>query len=275
MQRIFVGDVQGCADELAELIERARQTFGDRFELWSVGDLVNRGPASLRVLEQVRALVEAGRARVVLGNHELALLRVALGLRRLRDEDTFRDVLDAGGDWADWLRAQPLVVADHIGDEPFAMVHAAVAPGTSRDELAADAARVSARIAASRDEAARLLAAEPDDDADADWLARTTRCRSVDALGRWSSREPALPADAWHVRWSAAAPRYSLVYGHWATQGLHVAPKLRGLDTGCVYHGTWGDRFLTAWLPQDDDRDPFAAHDDRFWQIPGRARKQH
>src|SRR5690606_41345875 len=71
MQRIFVGDVQGCADEFDELLARARAAFGERFELWLVGDLVNRGPASLRVLRTVRALAEAGRARCVLGNHEL------------------------------------------------------------------------------------------------------------------------------------------------------------------------------------------------------------
>ena len=57
MQRIFVGDVQGCADELESLLQRAESAFGDRFELWLVGDLVNRGPESLRVLSRVRALL--------------------------------------------------------------------------------------------------------------------------------------------------------------------------------------------------------------------------
>ena len=83
-QRIFVGDVQGCADELDEILERARGAFGERFELWVVGDLVNRGPDNVRALERVRALVDAGRGRYVLGNHEIALLRVAAGLRRSR-----------------------------------------------------------------------------------------------------------------------------------------------------------------------------------------------
>ena len=80
-QRIFVGDVQGCADELAELLEPARGEFGDRFELWFVGDLVNRGPKSLEVLRLARELVDGGRGQVVLGNHEIELLRCALGQR--------------------------------------------------------------------------------------------------------------------------------------------------------------------------------------------------
>ena len=70
MQRIFVGDVQGCADEFDELLARAEREFGEEFCLWVAGDLINRGPENLRPLERVRELVSAGRAQYVLGNHE-------------------------------------------------------------------------------------------------------------------------------------------------------------------------------------------------------------
>jgi bis(5'-nucleosyl)-tetraphosphatase (symmetrical) len=272
MQPIFAGDVQGCADEFADLVARAHAEFGGGFELWLVGDLVNRGPASLRVLESVRALADAGRARFVLGNHELALLRVALGLRKLRATDTFRDVLEAGGDWIDWLRAQPLVAIDRLGAERFAMVHAAVPPDADLDALGARVATIESRLAASREDAARLLSADPERNEDADLLARLTRCRSIDSRGRWSSREPARREDAWHARWSECSHHYGVVYGHWATQGLHVARGLRGLDSGCVYHGAFGDRFLSAWLPDLAAPHPFHANDERFWRIPARAR---
>lgn len=275
MQTIFAGDVQGCADELAELVDRAHAEYGGEFELWLVGDLVNRGPASLRVLEMVRALADSGRARCVLGNHDLALLRVAFGLRKLHGTDTFRDVLEAGGDWLDWIRARPLLLTGRLGVERFAMVHAALPPGAELDAFGARVATIASRLAASRDEAARLLRADPKRDEDADLLARITRCRSVDASGRWSSREPARASDAWHARWAAQAPPYGVVYGHWATQGLHVARGLRGLDSGCVYHRAPHDRFLTAWLPDPDDAHPFRVPDERFWRIPARARYWH
>lgn len=271
MQRIFVGDVQGCADELGEVIARAWAAFSGNFEVWLVGDLVNRGPASLRVLEQVRALADAGRARCVLGNHELSLLRVAAGQRRYGPEDTFRDVLESGSDWIEWLRAQPLVLADRLGERRFAMLHAAAVPGWSLDALCARARRIETRLAGSQKEWKALLAARPEDDDDAELLARITRCRSVDSRGRWSSRAPESLRDAWHVRWIASAPDYGVAYGHWATQGLHVAPMLRGLDTGCVYQGLWGDRFLSAWLPQQSAEDPFATPDEGFWRIAARA----
>ena len=249
-------------------------TFGRDFELWLVGDVVNRGPASLRALQQLRALHDGGRARVVLGNHDLSLLRVGYGQRDLAPGDTFQDVLEAADAdaWLEWVRSWPLVETGRLGAQDFAMVHASVAPGWSLEQLAARARRVEARLRESRREAERLLAARPEDDPDADVLARLTRARSVDARGRWSSREPASPEDAWHRRWAAQDPDYGVVYGHWATQGLHVARNLRGLDTGCVYHGQYGDRFLTAWLPADDDATPFAVPDERFWRVAARGR---
>jgi bis(5'-nucleosyl)-tetraphosphatase (symmetrical) len=272
VQQIFVGDVQGCADELDEVVERAGREFGDAFELWLVGDLVNRGPASRRALERVRELERAGRARVVLGNHELALLRVAYGQRAPAPDDTFQELLGRDRDtWLDWIRGWPLALSGQLGARRFAMVHAAVSPEWRLPDLEAKARRVEARLRSSREEASRLLAAEPADDPDADVLARVTRCRSVDARGRWSSRPPARPDDAWHRRWAAHGHDYGVVYGHWALQGLHVAPMLRGLDSGCVYHGFGRDGFLTAWLPRSDAREPFAVPDEHFWRIPARG----
>ena len=77
MQRIFVGDIQGCADELEEILARARREFGRDYELWSVGDVVNRGPKSHPALARVREHVEAGRGQLVLGNHEQSSLNKA------------------------------------------------------------------------------------------------------------------------------------------------------------------------------------------------------
>ena len=50
LQRIFVGDVQGCAEELEDVISKAEAVFGHEFSLWVAGDLVNRGPDSRRAL---------------------------------------------------------------------------------------------------------------------------------------------------------------------------------------------------------------------------------
>jgi bis(5'-nucleosyl)-tetraphosphatase (symmetrical) len=274
IQRIFVGDVQGCADELAEILARARKAFGSRFELWVVGDLVNRGPDNRRAIESVRELVDAGRARYVLGNHELALLRVASGLRELGPYDSFGDLLSApdAAEWVEWLRRRPLVVEGRLGRRRFAMAHASVHPKWSLDELLRRARRVEERLGhEDAREQLRLLAADPALDPDRDLLGRLTGCRSAGEADAWSSSPPpesGLPA--WHDRWSAHGHAWGVVYGHWSLQGLHVAAQLRGLDTGCVHHGRGRAGYLTAWLPDPRASDPFAVPDDGFWQVPAR-----
>src|SRR5260370_9069075 len=66
---LFVGDVQGCATELRDLLDVAGfDPGGHRLAL--CGDLINRGPDSAGVLALARRLD----ALTVLGNHEVALL---------------------------------------------------------------------------------------------------------------------------------------------------------------------------------------------------------
>lgn len=66
---IAIGDIHGCHVEFAELIERLELSRDDRVVL--VGDLVNRGPDSCRVIDLARQI----RAVALLGNHELRLLK--------------------------------------------------------------------------------------------------------------------------------------------------------------------------------------------------------
>jgi len=295
MQKIFVGDVQGCADELATLIERAESRFGRDFSLWVVGDVVNRGPDNRRSLSLVRELVEAGRGELVLGNHEIHFLSTVLGLRELGPNDSIGDLLAAPDveDWLDWLRRRPLAAFGELEGQPFVMVHASVAPDWSLAEVERRARAAAASLAESREAARRFLASEATAGSPRDDLARLTRCRSIAPDGGWSSAQPEPPARPWHELWSERDHDYGVVYGHWALQGLHVAPGLRGLDTGCVHHGRGRDGFLTAWVPHassaappgDDESTPrepgvpastrvFDAPipDECLWAIPARRR---
>jgi bis(5'-nucleosyl)-tetraphosphatase (symmetrical) len=273
VQQIFVGDIQGCADELEELLGRAREAFGENFELWVVGDVVNRGPDNLRALRSIRGLVDAGRAHYVLGNHELALLRTALGLREKADCDSLDDVLEAldAPEWIEWLRRRPLVETGRLGGQRFAMVHAAAHPDWSLEELRSRARAVESQLAAATlEDLRRFLAGEANAGGERDTLERLTHCRSVTLSGSWSSETPVGDWIAWHAAWSMRRHDYGVVYGHWALQGLHVAPGLRGLDTGCVHHGRGHDGALTAWVPNATTRAPFDVPDARFWRVPAR-----
>lgn len=73
----IIGDVHGCAAELETLLARLdyRQGHDGAYRHRSrravfVGDLIDRGPQQLRVLRIVKAMVDAGTAQMVLGNHE-------------------------------------------------------------------------------------------------------------------------------------------------------------------------------------------------------------
>lgn len=78
----IIGDVHGCADELEALLaeigyEIARGTGEYRHpsrRAVFVGDLIDRGPGQLRVLQVVKAMVDAGAAHIVMGNHEFNAL---------------------------------------------------------------------------------------------------------------------------------------------------------------------------------------------------------
>lgn len=70
MKQLIIGDIHGCYAELIDLLDRAGITSDD--EIIAVGDLVDRGPDSPRVLEFFR---NNPRARSLLGNHERKHIR--------------------------------------------------------------------------------------------------------------------------------------------------------------------------------------------------------
>ncbi|HAV12101.1 MAG TPA: metallophosphoesterase [Opitutae bacterium] len=65
---IAIGDIHGCADEFEQLLNTLELTKDDR--VIQVGDLINRGPDSHRVLELARHY----KIEAILGNHEHRLL---------------------------------------------------------------------------------------------------------------------------------------------------------------------------------------------------------
>ena len=87
----LIGDLQGCSDAFDRL--RAEIGFSpSRDRLHVLGDLVNRGPDSVGVLQRLVALGDA--ATCLLGNHDLHLLAVAAGAQKPHRSDTLQAVLD-------------------------------------------------------------------------------------------------------------------------------------------------------------------------------------
>jgi bis(5'-nucleosyl)-tetraphosphatase (symmetrical) len=245
-----IGDVQGCATTLERLLSRISFHAG-RDRLLFTGDLVNRGARSLDALRLVRALGVS--AVSVLGNHELHLLARAHGVARAKELDTLDDVLEAPDrdELLAWMAALPLL----FRGKEFLLVHAGLHPRWdvaeaealargAEEELRSDTRAFLSRLAAS---ARDRLGAGASGEMRRLFAARVlTRIRTVREDGSLCSHGgPPADAPAGCAPWFAAPGRRSggatVVFGHWSALGLHLAPGLIGLDTGCV----WG-RLLTA-----------------------------
>ncbi|MBM3130986.1 MAG: hypothetical protein FJ009_20460 [Chloroflexi bacterium] len=74
MRRLIIGDIHGCWIELQELLDKAGLADGD--EIIAIGDFVDRGPDSPRVLDFFRAQPNA---RAIQGNHERKHVRSSRG----------------------------------------------------------------------------------------------------------------------------------------------------------------------------------------------------
>lgn len=133
---IAIGDVHGCADELEAMLNKLCLTRHDRVIL--LGDLVNRGPDSGRVI----ALARQHAHRSLLGNHELRLLNY----RRTGDPTHLKKADYAtlkqlsSQDW-DYLATMPLTYA--VPEHQTVLVHAGFLPGRA---WKAQPARVVTRI---------------------------------------------------------------------------------------------------------------------------------
>ena len=222
--RVFLGDIQGCADELDDLLEALR--FDPLVhELHCVGDLVNRGPHSARVLRRLREL----NAHSVLGNHDLHLLGIAAGEREERTGDTLGALLDAPdrAELLRWLRSMPLVVEW----DDLVLVHAGLHP--SWKDYGAVARPLEASIRAGE---------IPWSSSELAFLTRVRRCNARGDRPKEDDGDEGF--EAWDTFY---AGERIVVCGHWAARGLVVGERLRALDSGCV----WGGR-LSAWIAEED-----------------------
>jgi bis(5'-nucleosyl)-tetraphosphatase (symmetrical) len=263
MARWAVGDVQGCCDELEQLLARIRFSI-DCDRLWLVGDLVNRGPASLAVLRLVRGLGD--NATSVLGNHDLHLLAVALAGAKLRRSDTLSEILAAADRDAllEWLLLRPL--AHFEPGYSDLLLHAGVLPQWSAAQTLQLAAEVERSL---RDNPRALLTGMYGDHPDR-WQAALaglerqrftinvlTRLRFCTADGRVDFKQKGKPDSApspW-LPWFRVAGRANgaqrIVFGHWSALGFCSERGVLGIDTGCVWGGS-----LTAVNLDDPEAPP-------------------
>ncbi len=244
----MIGDVQGCDEPLGRLLGELGFS-PSRDTLYLLGDLVNRGPASLQVLRRLRAL--EGAAHCLLGNHDLHLLAAAHGVRKLHRSDTVQDILAAPDREAllDWVRQRPMALFEH----GWLMVHAGVLPQWDLADTMAHAQELQSALR-SPDWTAflqQMYGNEPAFWSDAlqgaDRLRVVvnafTRLRFCTAQGvmEFESKEGADGAPAGFMPWFDVPGRRTadgpVAFGHWSTLGSVQRGGVLPLDTGCVWGG--------------------------------------
>ncbi|CAI2178376.1 6185_t:CDS:2 [Funneliformis geosporum] len=217
---IFIGDVHGVFDELSELI-KIIDYDPLKDHLIFVGDLVAKGPESIKVIKLIRSLG----ASCVRGNHDDKVLRwkslldsldsqgIGLDAYILRnnlpkdmpvksEHKLIAEQLDS--ELYEYLLSCPIIL--NIPEHDLYVVHAGLLPDTP------------------------LLGQDPFD---------LMNMRNIKDNGKSTKNKK--EGHAWTKYWNEAQERSSspkmVIYGHDASRGLKIKPYSFGLDSRCVYGG--------------------------------------
>jgi bis(5'-nucleosyl)-tetraphosphatase (symmetrical) len=245
-----IGDVQGCYDQLVELLSKI-DSIDPQAQLLFAGDLVNRGPKSLETLRLVKSL--GARAESVLGNHDLHLLAVANGVRAAHRSDTLDTILQAKDrdELLNWLRHRPMAIAPDGGR--YLLVHAGVFASWDHSKTLQLAQEIETQLRGDNwlDLVHSMYGNHPANWRDDLTGAERTRC-IINGLTRirfchtdggmdFDLKEAAEKAPEHLLPWfdlpSRKTQNCTLVFGHWSTLGLVLRDDLISLDTGCVWGG--------------------------------------
>lgn len=221
----IIGDVHGCIEELRELLDKLgyARVSGEGSEAYAhpqgrrlvfVGDLEDRGPASMAVLRLVIATRDAGHALLVIGNHDNKFLRWLRG-RNVRIGHGLEKTIEQ-------LDAVPQPRRAALRDQIEALY--ATAPGY----LLLDGGRLVVTHGAILDSMI------------GEWNERIASfCLYADVIGRAADGRP-IRRDWGAARDLAAAGGDRapyIVYGHNPVPELSWVNRTLDLDTGAVYGG--------------------------------------
>jgi bis(5'-nucleosyl)-tetraphosphatase (symmetrical) len=273
MDQIFaIGDVQGCNQQLKQLIKKLPKDS----KIICVGDLVNRGPDSLGALRTLKALQEAGQAECILGNHDLHLLARDAGIRGPKSLDTLDDILKAPDrkELIDWLRHRPMALYSGKENLNTLFVHAGILPQWSVTKTL-ELAHELEKVLRHKNYAKSLI--EMYGNTPNQWndklkgaerlrviINSFTRLRfcTVRGVMELESKEGAGDAPKGYMPWFEVPNRKTedakIVFGHWSTLGLLKKKNVVCLDAGCV----WGGQLTAMSLGKRP----------QFIQVPGLKR---
>jgi serine/threonine protein phosphatase 1 len=128
---IAIGDIHGCYQEFTDLLQQLKLEPEDRIIL--LGDLINRGPDSVKVIE----LARQHQALALLGNHERRLLAARRNGTEAKLRDTDRDTF-AKLQPADWSFLEAMPLTHEVKELNTVFVHGGFLPDKPWREQTAD-----------------------------------------------------------------------------------------------------------------------------------------
>jgi bis(5'-nucleosyl)-tetraphosphatase (symmetrical) len=256
----IVGDIQGCLDELQLLLTQVEFSISTD-TLWFAGDLVARGPKSLETLRFAHELGDA--AKVVLGNHDLHLLAVAIGTQPIKSKDKTAAIFDAPDRdmLLNWLRKQPLLL-EH---DEFIVCHAGISPQWNLTTARQSAKEVEAIL---QSDHWTWLIEQMYSNTPELWseqligieryryiinsFTRMRYCFSDYRLDMACKLPPSQVSNVltpWFNMENRVIIDKTIIFGHWAALEGYLSDDVIGLDTGCVWGGDltmlrWEDKQL-------------------------------
>ncbi|AEH39684.1 diadenosine tetraphosphatase [Buchnera aphidicola (Cinara tujafilina)] len=131
MSTYIIGDIHGCYKDFQKLLKII--SFNIKYDiLWITGDLVLRGQDSLSVLRFLYSI--KNNIKLVLGNNDLNLIKILLGLQPNDNKLNINNILHAFDRdvLMFWLLQQPLV---NIDIKKIILVHAGIFPFWTLEEI--------------------------------------------------------------------------------------------------------------------------------------------
>jgi bis(5'-nucleosyl)-tetraphosphatase (symmetrical) len=249
MATYAIGDIQGCLPQLKCLLQKI--SFDpDQDTLWLAGDLINRGSDCLGTLRFLYSL--RNNIVCVLGNHDLHLLAVAYGQRKINRGDTLADIIAADDrePILHWLRQQPLV--HHDSKLGFTMVHAGIPPIWSVEQSLKKSREVELFLQSDNFKffLKNMYGNTPnrwDENLKGidrlrvitNYFTRMRFCNSDSELELTTKNSKApIGYQSWFTIENRAASNDKIIFGHWAAlKGCTGTDNTYAIDTGCVWGG--------------------------------------
>jgi len=249
--KFIIGDIQGCYKEFRNLIKLIDPKKENKF--FCVGDLVNRGPESEKVVNYVLK----NNIKSVLGNHDLHLMAILIGAKEHnKKKDTMTKIIN---------KNKAVEIIDYFSQFPFAkvvsnnnkkslVVHAGVLPSWSLSDIASANEELTESLKSDPEEFFKTMYSDRSKAISKSTNKKNrrrylinvfTRMRFLSNNNRLDLKTKVKKSGSktfkpwFSYEHKALKDVENVIFGHWAAlNGVTNHNNIKGIDLGCVWGGS-------------------------------------